>query len=200
MSSLDPQTGAPGYWRSLSELDNTPEFRQFLDAEFPTAEDPTGVTRRRWLQLMGASLTLASVAGCRWEKRELLPADKQPADRIPGVPQRFATAMDLADVASGLLVTSFDGRPIKIEGNPKHPQNQGATDSFCQAAILQLYDPDRSDSPRRQTAEGAIHQSWEEFAGFAKPHFDRLRKLRGAGFRILAEASSSPSGSIRQKP
>jgi len=193
MSSLDPQTGAPGYWRSLSELDNTPEFRQFLDAEFPTAEDPTGVTRRRWLQLMGASLTLASVAGCRWEKRELLPADKQPADRIPGVPQRFATAMDLADVASGLLVTSFDGRPIKIEGNPKHPQNQGATDSFCQAAILQLYDPDRSDSPRRQTAEGAIHQSWEEFAGFAKPHFDRLRKLRGAGFRILAEASSSPT-------
>jgi molybdopterin-containing oxidoreductase family iron-sulfur binding subunit len=174
-------------------LDNAPEFREFLEAEFPTAEDPRGVSRRRWMQLMGASLALASVAGCRWEKRELLPADKRSPDRVPGVPQRFATAMDLAGVASGLLVTSFDGRPIKIEGNPKHPQNQGATDSFCQAAILQLYDPDRSDSPRRLSAEGVLQQSWDDFAGFAKPHFDDLRKRGGAGLPILAEASSSPT-------
>ena len=174
-------------------MDDTPQFRAFLEAEFPTAEDPSGWSRRRWLQLMGASLTLAAMGGCRWEKREIVPMDNQPAGQVPGVPERFATAMDLGGVATGLLVTSFDGRPIKIEGNPKHPQSLGATDSFCQAAILQLYDPDRSESPRQHSDEGMVARSWDEFAGFAKPHFAALKKAAGSGFRILAQASSSPT-------
>ena len=103
-----------------------------------------GLSRRRWLQLMGASLALAGVAGCRWEKREIRPFAKRPADRIPGESQRFATTMDMAGAALGLLVTCVDGRPIKVEGNPKHPSSLGATNAFAQAAILELYDPDRS--------------------------------------------------------
>ena len=107
-------------------------------------DDPQGMSRRRWLELMGSSLALAGAAGCRWEKREIRPFAKRPADRVPGEPQKFATTMDLAGSALGLLVTCIDGRPIKVEGNPKHPSSNGATNAFAQAAILELYDPDRS--------------------------------------------------------
>ena len=58
----------------------------------------------------------------------------------------FATSMPWPRGAIGLLVESHEGRPTKIEGNPDHPSSRGATDVFAQAAILGLYDPDRSQT------------------------------------------------------
>ncbi|NUQ61610.1 MAG: TAT-variant-translocated molybdopterin oxidoreductase [Pirellulales bacterium] len=182
------------HWRSLAELADAPEYRAFLEAEFPREADPGGISRRRWLQLMGASLTLASVGGgCRWEQEEILPMVRRPAHRVPGEPQRFATAMDLRGAALGLLVTSVDGRPIKIEGNPDHPQSRGATDALAQASILQLYDPDRSGKLVQGTAEGESVQTWDKFVEFASGHFGPLRKDGGRAFRVLAETTSSPT-------
>jgi molybdopterin-containing oxidoreductase family iron-sulfur binding subunit len=49
------------YWRSLGELADTPEFREYLHREFPEQasewNDPKG--RRDFLKLMSASLALA---------------------------------------------------------------------------------------------------------------------------------------------
>ena len=74
---------------------------------------------------MGASLALAGTSGCRWEKEEIMPFAERPERRTAGLPERYATAMDLAGAAVGLLVTVLDGRPVKIEGNPLHPQSLG---------------------------------------------------------------------------
>ena len=142
---------------------------------------------------MGASLALAGVTGCRWEKREIRPFAKRPADRTPGEFQRFATTMDMAGSALGLLVTCVDGRPIKVEGNPQHPSSLGATNAFAQAAILELYDPDRSKEIIHRIDGREEVRSWAEFAAFARKHFNDLRKDGGAGLRILSEASSSPT-------
>ena len=180
-------------WRSLAELAGTAEFRAFMEAEFPAAADPSGLSRRRWLQLMGASLALAGVSGCRWEKREIRPFAVRPGNRVPGVPEHFATAMDLGGVAQGLLVTAVDGRPIKIEGNPHHPQNRGATDAIAQAAVLQLYDPDRNVPVLETTSQGPVTRTWDQFAHFAQEHFAALRKDQGRGLAVLSEASSSPT-------
>ena len=46
-----------------------------------------------------------------------------------------------------LIATAVDGRPIKLEGNPNHPASAGATDTFAQASILDLYDPALSSRP-----------------------------------------------------
>lgn len=199
MSSLEAKSGehavtpatAP-YWWSLEELADSPQFRAWLEAEFPVAAEPGGLSRRRWLQLMGASLALAGLSGCRWKKSEILPFARRPAQRVPGVPEQFATAMELGEGALGLLVTSYDGRPIKIEGNPSHPQSLGATDALAQAAVLELYDPDRSQAviERAALAEG---RTWDDFRRFVASQQGVWKSNRGKGLCVLAQPSTSPT-------
>ena len=193
MPSVNSRDNSDRYWRSLAQLDDTPEFRALAESEFPEVATGGGMTRRRWLQLMGASFALAAANGCRWPKDEIVPFTERPANRVPGTPQQFATAMDRAGGALGLHVTSIDGRPIKIEGNPQHPASLGATDALAQAAILQLYDPDRSRSVLQAAGPKTFRRSWDEFRDFLRVHITARRRTQGRGFRILSEASSSPT-------
>ncbi len=137
-------------WRALEELANTPEFQELLEREFPrgASEWTDPVTRRKFLMLMGASLALSGITGCSPQAPvgQILPYAKQPEQMVPGKPLQFATAFTLRGYATGILVKSHEGRPTKVEGNPDHPASLGATDSFAQAAILGLYDPDRSQA------------------------------------------------------
>jgi molybdopterin-containing oxidoreductase family iron-sulfur binding subunit len=150
---------------------------------------------------MGASLAMAglTLTGCRrWPKEHLAPYSTNPSGRMPGVPEQFATAWEFAGVAQPLLVTSYDGRPIKIEGNPSHPSSWtvkgklGATGPFAQATILEMYDPDRSREVIDRTGGGSKSTDWEKFTAAAEAHFAKL-KSGGQGFAILSEATSSPS-------
>ena len=137
------------YWRSLDEVAQTPEFAEFLHREFPVqaSEWTDDVSRRNFLKLMGASLALAGVTACtRQPIEKIVPYVKQPEELVPGKPLYFATAMEHDGFATGLLVESHEGHPTKIEGNPDHPASLGATSVFDQAAILDLYDPDRSQA------------------------------------------------------
>ena len=136
------QTGKQ-YWRSLGELSDTPEFRDWLEREFPAgAAELTGdeVSRRSFLKLMGASMALAGFGLNRCHK----PFTKSAEWVIPGKPLYYATAMPRRYGAMPLVVSTVDGRPIKIEGNPLQPDSEGATDAFAQASLLDLYDPSRS--------------------------------------------------------
>ncbi|MBN2475747.1 MAG: TAT-variant-translocated molybdopterin oxidoreductase [Pirellulales bacterium] len=193
MSSVDEQRSTESWWRSLEQLADTPRFRALLDAEFPAEADPGGISRRRWLQLMGASLALAGATGCRWQEQEIRPFAKRPDGRVPGKPRRFTTAMPLGDAAIGLEVTTVDGRPVKIEGNPRHPQSLGATDLLAQAALLELYDPDRSRNVCLRSGKEKGPRSWDEFLAAFRQQADRLHKAEGAGFCVLTEAHSSPT-------
>ena len=118
----DPARGQD-YWRSLQELADSDEFRRQLENEFPAGVEapPAASSRRRFLQIMAASVAMAGLAGCRWPEEKIVPFAKRPDGYVPGVPRQFATAMELGGVAPALLVTSYDGRPIKIDGNPDHP-------------------------------------------------------------------------------
>ncbi|MGC1272484.1 MAG: TAT-variant-translocated molybdopterin oxidoreductase [Planctomycetaceae bacterium] len=195
--STQPTSAGPDpratYWRSLDELQFTPQFEEFLHREFPQAasEFPEGLSRRRWLQLMGASLSLAGVAGCRWDAEQFMPHATRTPDYIPGVPQFFATFQELRGFARGLVVRQFDGRPIKVEGNPQHPQSRGATDVFAQACILDLYDPDRAGRPRLRDGDALAQKSWDEVREALRSLGDELGD--GSALRVLAGASSSPS-------
>ncbi len=188
-----PRTGKT-YWRSLEDFADTPEFREFMFREFPAGATQMldSSERREFLKIMGASLALAGMglSGCRrWPEEKIAPYASRPNGRLPGIPQSYATSMELGGVASGLLVTSYDGRPIKIEGNPQHPINRGATDAWAQASVLELYDPDRSRHPLHTNQES----TWSDFTSWASTHFASLRDADGNGLCILSEATASPS-------
>src|SRR5690606_14662016 len=139
------------YWRSLDELANTPEFQDYVAREFPSQasefNDPAG--RRQFLKLMGASLALAGVSACTRQPDEaIVPYVRQPEEVIPGRPLFYATSMPEGGGGMALLAENHLGRPTKLEGNPEHPASLGATDVFGQAAVLSLYDPDRSRTIR----------------------------------------------------
>jgi MoCo/4Fe-4S cofactor protein with predicted Tat translocation signal len=193
MPSLEDRQG--GYWRSLQEYAATPEFRALCAEEFPRGADapPDTWSRRGFLKIMGASVALAGLAGCRWPRETIVPRAYQPAGQTPGQTRSFATAFELAGSASGLLVTSFEGRPIKVEGNPEDPVGRGAADALAQAAILELYDPDRSRGPIRRDGGGELRQEWPDFAAAAAGLFAPLRAGGGRGLAVLAEGSNSPA-------
>ncbi|MCX7012490.1 MAG: molybdopterin oxidoreductase, partial [Candidatus Sumerlaeota bacterium] len=160
----------------------------------PPPPDPLeSPSRRRFLELMGASVALAGATACRWPAQNIVPFASRPEGRVPGVPAQYATAMELGGVARPVLATSYDGRPIKIEGNPDHPQSLGATDALAQAAILELYDPDRFRTPLRREGAQPIAQTWDDFHRFTLIHFHALAAEGGKGFHVLSEAASSPT-------
>jgi MoCo/4Fe-4S cofactor protein with predicted Tat translocation signal len=179
------------YWRSLREHDQSPDFQEQLLREFPdgAAEPPEGVDRRDFFRLMGASMALAGVAACRRPDEKILPYSRQPEEVIPGVPLFFATAMPWNGTALGLLVESHEGRPTKIEGNPRHPESLGATNAFAQAEVLNLYDPDRSTAP----AEKGQERSWEDASAALRALGQKHRQGEGRGLAILTETHRSPT-------
>ncbi len=183
---------AAEHWRSLEELAQTPEFQQYLQSEFPfAATDGTdGVNRRQALRLLGASLGLAGLTACTKQPTEtIVPYVRAPEEIVPGKPLYYATATTLGGIASGVLVESHMGRPTKVEGNPQHPASLGGTDIFAQAAVLTLYDPDRSKVVIRH---GRI-SSWVNFLGAVSLAREQYATARGAGLRILTETVTSPT-------
>jgi len=180
------------YWRSLDQLADNAEYRRFAQEEFPGLYEHLGtVSRRRFLQFAGASLALAGLAGCRWPEEKIVPFSERPDGWIPGQTKQFATAMELAGSSIGLLVTSFDGRPIKVEGNPLHPISQGATNVYAQASILDLYDPDRSGKIMRREGGQELNQTWDDFQKFAREHFGKFKENCGQGLYFVSELTSS---------
>jgi molybdopterin-containing oxidoreductase family iron-sulfur binding subunit len=180
------------YWRSLEELADTPEFRQYVSREFPAQAseftDPAG--RRLFLKLMGASLALAGVSACtRQPAEKIVPYVRQPEEIVPGRPLFYATAMTQGGLGLPLLAENHMGRPTKVEGNPDHPASLGATDVFAQASVLTLYDPDRS---RTVINRGEV-KTWGAFVAALQGAVDGRRAGGGAGVRILTEPISSPS-------
>lgn len=183
------------YYRSAASIENEAEFRSLLAREFPGV-DPENLdepSRRRFLQLLGASAALAAAAGCRWEDEKIAVENERAANRVPGVPQHFATMMELGGVAAPLLLTTFEGRPVKVEGNPDHPMSNGATTSWAQASILSMYDPDRVGGVIDRTGEEEVETTVEAFATANREAFMTLRRTRGEGLRILAGTTSSPT-------
>jgi molybdopterin-containing oxidoreductase family iron-sulfur binding subunit len=182
------------YWRSLTEHATAPERDEARPEFEDPLEPPSKEERRHFLKLTAASVALAgSASACRWHEDQLLPHVQQPEGVVPGVPRFFMTAMELGGAAVGLRVKSYDGRPIKIDGNAAHPDSLGATNARHQAAVLGLYDPDRSRS-FSNLAEGQRKAASEvEFRVFAREHFSALQAQRGRGLAVLSGSSSSPS-------
>jgi len=193
-----------GYWKSLSELEGkapwqlNPSEKEFAEGGDEAPVDP--MSRRNFFNLMGASMGLAGLglgaSACRYEKEEIVPLSRRPEGQVPGQTLQYATTYELGGAVHSLVATSFEGRPIHIDGNPDHPfaggpvvpgsKKHGGAHIFAQAAILHLYDPDRSASPLAN-GKGSSLESFKAGLGELKAAFT------GAKARVLSEATTSPT-------
>ncbi|MEM7014082.1 MAG: TAT-variant-translocated molybdopterin oxidoreductase, partial [Verrucomicrobiota bacterium] len=182
------------YWRSTEELDDTDEFREWLEREFPRGaaelahqEDENG-SRRNFMKYMGASTALAGLgmAGCRRPEGYLVPYNEHVEWNIPGKSVLYTSSFATPDGCTPLVVTTYDGRPTKVDGNRLHPDSTGGAGALIQASVLDLYDPDRSKH-YLYNGERTTSQTFE--AGF----LGKLREGDGSKVALLLGAANSPT-------
>ncbi|MFM8641442.1 MAG: TAT-variant-translocated molybdopterin oxidoreductase, partial [Phycisphaerales bacterium] len=212
------QAGGPArrsaYWRSVEQLAATPEFQSFMHREFqPGAAEVSDDDRRSFIKVMGASFALAGLAaaGCRrYPEAKFAEYASRPANRSPGIPVTYASTYELAGTGFGVLATTFDGRPIKLDGNPAHPSaplaggaaavdpaalaargvaQVGPSSAIGQARVLELYDPERS----RIALEGGKPSTAAAFDAWLEPRRAEWKRSGGAGLVVVAEPSASPT-------
>ena len=180
----------PAFWRSLDALADTDAFRSYLAAEFPAAARmAAGPERRGFLKIMAASFALGGLAACsRSGNDHEVPYVNRPERIVPSAALSYASSTLVDGFANGILVTTRDGRPLKVEGNPDHPWSRGGTDPFGQASVLGLYDPFRSQAVQRLGRPS----SWAALNTFLAGRLPALRASGGAGLALVTGPSTSP--------
>jgi len=186
-------------WRNNDELAAHKDFEAFLKEKFPKEAailKGSGMGRRNFLKLMGASLTLAGfgLQGCTTAdapNEKIIPYVRTPEEVIPGRPVFFASAVSLGGFATGVIIETHEGRPTRLDGNPEHPGSLGSSNPFVQASILELYNPERSVFVRQADENGNRISSWEEFVAAVGDALARLED--GSQLRILTETVTSPT-------
>lgn len=150
--------------------------------------DQAGIARRDFLTIMGASMAMASFACARRPVHKIIPYVVKPEEITPGVPTWYASTN--RDTGYGILVKNREGRPIKIEGNPDHPVNQGAISARDQASVLSLYDPDRLKAPAiRNRSGGSREVSWTEVDALVQGKVNKASRVRILSGEIQSEST-----------
>lgn len=174
---------ADRFWRGPGELAGGARFGAGAAREFD-------LDRRGVLRAFGASVALAGLAGCEARPDDRArPYVRDPENEVPGKPRLYATAVPFAGVSQPVLGITQSGRPTKLEGNPDHPASRGATDAFTQAALLDLYDPERSQLP----CLGGDPTSWAELDAALAGRAALAAAAEGEGVRLLTGATTSPT-------
>ncbi len=187
----DSKKSGKKYWQSLEELTSKQDSAESVPEESssPLLDFDDGLSRRKFLTLMSASLAFGGLAGCRRPVEKIIPYVIAPEEIIPGVAQHYATSMPFGLNAYGLIVESHEGHPTKIEGNKDHPTTLGMSNHLIQASILGLYDPDRSKAVTQKGAES----DWADFVAFWQSPLPKFVETGGEGLAILSESFSSPT-------
>lgn len=182
----------PAFWRSLDAVADTAEFRSYLEAEFPAAARLAASPERRgFLKLMAASFALAGLSACdSGDGRHYeLPYVNAPERIVAGAPLSYASSALFDGFANGILITTRNGRPLKIEGNPEHPWSRGGTDVLAQASVLGLYDPFRSQAVQHVGRPS----SWAAFQGAMLAQMPAWQAKGGEGLALLTGPVTSPT-------
>ncbi len=179
----------PRYWQSLAERNGNfiPEPSEVFSE---AGVDVSSASRRRFLSLMAGSLALAGINGCTRQPTEtIMPYVDPPENVVPGRPKYYASAVPVNGIAEGVIVESHLGRPTKVEGNPAHPANYGATSLHSQACLMDLYDPDRA----KEIINLGIPRDWDSFLLAIQAVMRPFDATDATKFRLLTETITSPS-------
>ena len=118
--------------------------------------------RRDFLKIVGLSTGAAATLACD-PPDKLVPYVIQPEEITPGIAVDYASTCLECSAACGLHVKTREARPIKMEGNPDHPINQGKLCARGQVGLSRAYHPDRMIGAASRAKDGTISAiSWED--------------------------------------
>ena len=161
-----------------------------MNDELPNSDwtSPTEISRRRFLEAAGFTLSIAAISGCgRAPTETALPFAVQPEGVTPGRMRSFASTCAGCQAACGLLVGVRDGRPLKMEGMPEHPLSRGGLCAIGQAMPLGLYDSHRLKQPLQDGKPA----SWDDVD---KAITEKLSEVGGKGaIRFVTPTITSPT-------
>ena len=172
-----------GYWKSLKDISSEDDYNRFLKQSEHNVDN--GLSRRNFLSLIAASVALAGLEGCKKPVQKIIPYVEAEIGTIPGIPKYYASTLPFKNNALGVVIENHDERPVKVEGNEKHPTSLGKSNSFAQASTLEMYDPDRA----RGVKFKGNKVDWNEYLKFAKS----INDGNGKGLAVLMQESSSPT-------
>lgn len=204
---IESNADHPRLWRTLEEKSFTPEQWKDLSAKETGVQTTVGrdidvgtqdlLGRRNFVTLTGAAATMVGLGGCiRRPEERILPYSKAVEHLVPGIPLHFATTLERSGLPLGVLVTSHEGRPTKVEGNARHPSSGGATDAHAQATLLDLYNPDRATTytqTSRKEPFASMAHSRKAFHEALQTELRAAEPKKGEGLRILVTPTSSPT-------
>ena len=190
--TFSSEKGNKRTWRSLDDLAGSPEIKEWIEREFPegiSEIELDGISRRRFLGILGASIALAGFSGCRRPEGYIVPLNQTPEWAVPGKFLRYATAIPAPGRHVPAVARVFDGRPILIEGNPIHPMSKGKCDVHTQSEVLSLYDPDRSRVAKLHGKAISTAQRDQQLDEIRK----KLAADRGRTTAVISHPSTSPT-------
>ncbi len=189
------------YWKGLDELNQTPEFLERNQNEFPEeltvdqfladdklAESSTG--RRDFLKFLGFSVAAATLAACESPVIKAVPYVVKPENVTPGMPTWYASAYYDGSTFANVLVKTREGRPIFIKGNREQGFTKGAINPRVSASVLSLYDGERLKDPMVDGAKVA----WGTFDSKLS---NDLEKAANSGKKVVLLSSSEISPSTQ---
>ncbi len=217
--AMSAKVQPPRVWRSLDEKADPARYRELATVESGVQVDlvsPASLLKsraadtskndatslgRRGFMLAASAAAAVGASGCiRRPAEQILPHTRAPEYALPGIALHFASVLAHNGEALGVLVEQHEGRPTKIEGNAEHSASnpaglgaEGGSDIAAQAAILDLYDQDRSAQVMRREGDERVESSWAEFDEAIAAHFATLDADGGAGIAVLHEPITSPT-------
>jgi anaerobic selenocysteine-containing dehydrogenase/Fe-S-cluster-containing dehydrogenase component len=154
--------------------------------------------RREFFNIVGVA-GAAAMAGCQ-QPPNLLPLVVPNEQIVPGVASWFATVCRECPAGCGVIARNREGRVVKLEGNPDHPVNRGALCIRGQAALQQLYHPDRFLGPQRREGTAFKAMGWDEAV---KTVTGKIAELRGAGrgqaVALVSQLETSSLGALMDR-
>lgn len=193
------ETKQNSYWKSLDEKYQTPEFIEQAEKEFQTSplkedDDKSGLARRQFMKLMGASIALSSAACVRRPVQKIIPYNKRPSEVIPGIANYYASSVHDGREGFAVTVKTREGRPLFLAGNADYPGNAQGLSARGTSQLLSLYDPDRvrtpvinTQDPKKRGNNLPIPRDWESLDKKV------VAQLAKGDIRILTGETSSPS-------
>ncbi|MCJ8277448.1 MAG: TAT-variant-translocated molybdopterin oxidoreductase [Bdellovibrionales bacterium] len=187
------------FWKSLGEKYNTPEFAEKAEKEFQSSPlkeeaDKSGLARRQFMKLMGASVALSTAACVRRPVQKIIPYSKRPAEVVPGIANYYASSFFDGREVLGVTVKTREGRPIHLEGSEAYPSSGQGLSVRASANILSLYDPDRvrnpiinSQDPKKRGNKLSIPRDWDSIDEKV------AKQLKKGGMRFLTSGYASPT-------